>query len=962
MAEVRREPPILKTVFRRKSDFPDWIISCLWTGVDRAAVLTAHNRVHLVGLQEDEGEDGDAAAVDCEEKCILYSGLLLQEGNGDVVVLAGTVFREIVIWRGGGGGGLGSQDRPVLHRLTGHQGVIFSLEFSRDLSLLCSTSDDRTARTWTVSFPADPSPSSSSSSSGRGERDWSAAEIIPGVTLRGHTARVFRSVFVGPDLLATAGEDGTIIVWDAAKGVKVEEKRARSPVWSLACDREKKQGTTLFSGGEQGLVRSWRVSMESVLSPREVEQFWSEGDPPRVIRTHESTGSLLCLTLKGAVFRFSGDSLQAERVLYLKELEKHALMEVQREEVIFATLCGKIMVWKWNGRGGSGELARHQVFRGKVFSLHVVGSEPRCLACGAGGRLRMVDGRTGAFLQEMTLPARGEQRWPSCAAIDGDFLYLGDRSGYLHVYNARTGQILFSAKAHGNHGVGDIAVRGRLLQTVGRNGLQNTFRISEPEGEGHLSLASRSRLPLPWVDSFFPYRGDVLLLGFRASCFVGYSCREQRDVVEVVCGGGHRSWDFSTRDEEGTRARFAFVKDQRLYTVDIPILEMAKSELRPGLHAKKICVACHFSIGRDHYIATGGEDGVIKIHDLTWNADRDVWERVTLETLRSHISSVKCLKTVQDGEAALLMVSAGGRAELKAWGIEREAAHAQGRRGRGSSKGRLLVTELATHLLKGGDKKRKKVWRNFETVYDTEVRFVDIEITRGAGAGFVVYVGCSDGVLRALQVDPASRRIHPLAESDSINHCFLRLAPRRCEGEGVLTCSTDGFIRSWSLGGDDGKSLVPEWEVQANTSGINSLTATILAGGGRGGGGEEGEELILSGDDGGVLAVVGVEEEGGGRRRVVRRRTQLHAAQMTGLWTTTATTAATAAVVSCSVDQRVAAWTLWPDGRVELAGQLLTDVADAQSMCAWAEGDDGACNVVVAGEGLVAVRIRMKSH
>ena len=68
----------------------------------------------------------------------------------------GTVFNEVLLWK--------VTDRPqcscdgkvlVKKRLTGHDGVIFSVRYSEDRSLLCSVSDDRSIQVWRTFFAPD---------------------------------------------------------------------------------------------------------------------------------------------------------------------------------------------------------------------------------------------------------------------------------------------------------------------------------------------------------------------------------------------------------------------------------------------------------------------------------------------------------------------------------------------------------------------------------------------------------------------------------------------------------------------------------------------------------------------------------------------------------------------------------------------------------------------------------------
>lgn len=148
---------------------PDWVyhgaVSPHNPGL--AAVVTAHNEV--IPLLRTEGPKGGGGwrlgrLRSPPSRPILYSAQVRWTPGGEVLVAAGTVFGEIIVWKcrvAGGGVDFDEAAVEVLHVFTGHEGSIFGVDFSpevmidprtREVSrLLVSCSDDRTIRVWNVS-------------------------------------------------------------------------------------------------------------------------------------------------------------------------------------------------------------------------------------------------------------------------------------------------------------------------------------------------------------------------------------------------------------------------------------------------------------------------------------------------------------------------------------------------------------------------------------------------------------------------------------------------------------------------------------------------------------------------------------------------------------------------------------------------------------------------------------------
>ncbi|KAI3334001.1 WD40-repeat-containing domain protein [Ustulina deusta] len=161
---------------------PDWIFDGRVSPFDsnHIVLLTAHNEV----IQGHVGADQNTLVlgrVQSPSRPILYSGNFFWVERDCVLVAAGTVFGEIVVWKchlspivdiNGGDHGARADDAlegsetvgcEVLFMFSGHEGSIFGVHISPEIltstgetiRLLASCSDDRTVRIWDITERSD---------------------------------------------------------------------------------------------------------------------------------------------------------------------------------------------------------------------------------------------------------------------------------------------------------------------------------------------------------------------------------------------------------------------------------------------------------------------------------------------------------------------------------------------------------------------------------------------------------------------------------------------------------------------------------------------------------------------------------------------------------------------------------------------------------------------------------------
>ena len=182
--------------------------------------------------------------------------------------------------------------------LSGHEGVVTTVAFSPDGSLLASGSSDQTVKLWdlatgqemvtlgqhggwvlSVAFSPDGSTLASGSSTFRtGEgviRLWEVATGRNIAALEGHrsTASEVSSLAFSPDgsLLASGSGDQTVKLWDLATNQDIATLEQHSWIATIAFSPD---GTTLASGSEDGTLTLWDVATgQSIKNFRHIDDW-----------------------------------------------------------------------------------------------------------------------------------------------------------------------------------------------------------------------------------------------------------------------------------------------------------------------------------------------------------------------------------------------------------------------------------------------------------------------------------------------------------------------------------------------------------------------------------------------------------------------------------------------------------------------------------------------------------------
>jgi WD40 repeat protein len=226
----------------------DWIYDGCISPSDegRGVLVTAHNEVLPFSVDEKGGLV--FGALISPSRPILYSAAVEFTVDGEVLVVAGTVFGEIVVWKCCLHGSTEGR-AEVMFVFTGHEGSIFGVAISPVIDggkrLLASCSDDRTVRVWDITE------NTSARATEKGKRIFEEARETG------------------------FGDNGNS---EAATAMNQEESKRRclavgmghaSRIWHVKWEARPPKRAELFSFGEDATMQSWTLRAD------ETREGWS---------------------------------------------------------------------------------------------------------------------------------------------------------------------------------------------------------------------------------------------------------------------------------------------------------------------------------------------------------------------------------------------------------------------------------------------------------------------------------------------------------------------------------------------------------------------------------------------------------------------------------------------------------------------------------------------------------------
>ena len=272
--------------------------------------------VHSEPGEQDSLETSLLRRIPGSPPCLVMSMNLWQQDNR-LWITAGTAFQVIQVWSISLGGDSSEPDEANEACLTGHKGVIHSVEWSRDVQSIVSTSDDRSVRLWTYQ-------SRSEDSVGK---YWGAKWVA-----WGHTARVWSASFT-VDAVVSVAEDATTRIWSMETGEELCCIRHSTGLWSVCIWDDlamvgATDGTTALYNLSQKIPGRQLEVIDSILIP---------DDRPKISEEFQDAASSEELTNHG------GANNKKKKTTTVHGQVVVGMLWINGDEILVATRAGSLM-------------------------------------------------------------------------------------------------------------------------------------------------------------------------------------------------------------------------------------------------------------------------------------------------------------------------------------------------------------------------------------------------------------------------------------------------------------------------------------------------------------------------------------------------------------------------------------------------------------------------------------------
>lgn len=751
---------------------------------------------------------------------------------------------------------------------------------------------------------------------------WDNAKIVCVNDVYGHSARVMRNC-IAEHLIVSVGEDSAICYWDLQGNLlRKVTTHQNSCIWSVDADKE----NLVTGGGDSGVI----------IHPLNVSSYSDHNEIVNIgivtpKKTYFTARKNIVILNEASELIYYDFVAKSKMIYKLNHESTYKLLGMSscKQIIAVADMNGKLDIFIENCKDSAylQNVINTELQIGKILSMQWSGNRHLVL-CNENGTITVLASKLNKTeaVANFVLPTCKE-RYLTAVAIDftENMLVVGDRCGNIHVYyKGQKDPIKSFRSVHGRYGPTSIKIKDNEMISTGRDGTIKQFYINKALSE--IKYMNCRELEFKWIEKFLD-RNENLICGFQEKVFVVYDIRSNSKLLEVPCGGGHRSWD-AVRYIERNNGKyeevinFIYVKNADIHLCTFEMSKIVSRNIVNGSHAKQINCLKSYKPGVDQNITfyiSGGEDTTLRISSL--NAEMEFKDEIVFKQL----SNIRALKVYQLEDNKVLVISAGGRAQICVKTITYERKHEV------KPKAEILID----YLLKGLDKERtvNQNRKNCSVDFDPETRIMDVDLMKLNDRAFLVFAGCSDTYLRVFMLTLDSKtEFKSITELKHHKTCILKTNVIKFNNKFfVVTCTTRGEITLWDINitpDIENLETKPIFTTTSNKSGIDSFDFKILS---------ESHILIATGGDDNAIHLIVLEmtiQDNMGnltQMKVVHRWStdKYHCSQITGLLLLDDV------LVTTSIDQRVTIckWLVNDKGiSCEFLSQTHSDVADIQGM------------------------------
>lgn len=632
--------------------------------------------------------------------------------------------------------------------------------------------------------------------------------------LFGHTSRVFICKIIefdGELVLLSAGEDSNLCVWSGSGKLLAKKNVSSSGVlWNLDYNATSAMVVTCSSTGKLNKFCLRKILLENHM---QIDIRLGQGVQPAKLK-YLDNGALVVLDSKMQIhsklhrqrWKTTRHPVDSQKFVAMEVFGNRLLLAGKSSVAVF-DFSDKLDELNFTTELEVGKMLPSSVKLDYLRSVHALSGD-RVFISDATGLCCVVDIDQKRVLQLLQIPKSAEP-WTTAVAETKTFWLVADRVGNLFVYkndsksNELSQPIQKLWKLHGQLGVTNITVElDGLIKTTGNDGTIKTLHL---DGKT-IEIRQSEKTSVNWIEKVCTWKGQRLLLGFNDNYFTIYHKRQI--IFEHSCGGRHRHWD--ARLTEDARVNFVYIQKKQLHMVEFELSDFNYDVNDVDWHTKECNAMVIADNGR--LIVSGGEDTALRLMTIRITEGKPVFREIAC--INSHISSIKALATVQQGED-LRIFSAGGRAQIVVTLLL----------------GMKQVKEEANFMLFSSNSR--------DATFDPETRFTDISYDARTDN---LLIACSDGFIRVFKFtrEENSCLLRPVTEH-FYGKCLLKIVVLE---NMILTMATDGFICFWTLNEEDKRFELLD-KLKHNQNGINCFDIIKTS---------EGAFLLgTSGDDAGLF-------------------------------------------------------------------------------------------------------------